>query len=274
MGIFGDNKGNPRWSRIILVPVILIVIVGSLLSTFITVPAGHRGVVIELGAVKERVLNEGFHTITPFVQSVQNMEVRTLKYEVPASAATKDLLDVAIIVAVNFHISESAVNEIYQKVGMDYENRIISPAVQEVVKATTAKFDAEELITKRPIVAQQIEQTLRERLQPRDIVVETVAIVNFEFPRQFNEAIISKQTAIQLKQKAENDLERIRVEAEQQVARARGEAQSIEIINLQLQKSPQYIQLIATQKWDGKLPLATGGVLPFIQIPTGTNKTE
>lgn len=267
MGVFVNKQGKINAARVLVIPIVFIISIILLFSTFITVPSGHRGVVVELGAVKQTVLGEGFHTITPFIQSVQNMEVRTRKYEVDASAATKDLLDVRATVAVNYHLSEGNVNKIFQTVGLGFEDRIIAPAVQEVAKSTIAKFDAEKLITERALVKLQIEELLKERLLSRDILVEAISITNFEFPEKFNQAIIDKQTAVQLKQKAENDLERIKVEANQQVARAVGESESIRIINEQLLKSPQYIQFIATQKWDGKLPLATGGVLPFIQIP-------
>lgn len=258
-----------RLGRAFAVPIVLIVLIWLLFSTFVTVPAGSRGVVVELGAVKDRILGEGFHTVTPFVQSIQLMNVRTQKYEVDSSAATKDLLDVNAKIAVNYHLDDKAVNKIFQTLGLQFESNVIAPAVQEVIKSITAKFDAEELITKRAVVSQQIEQTLKERLFERGIVVEGISIVNFEFPKQFNEAITSKQTAVQLKLKAQNDLERIKVEAEQQVATAKGEAEAIRVINEELQKSPQYVNLLAVQKWDGVMPLATGGgVLPFIQIPT------
>jgi regulator of protease activity HflC (stomatin/prohibitin superfamily) len=250
---------------------LLVLVVGLwiLFSIVVIVPAGNRGVLMTWGAVQDPVLNEGIHFIMPVAQSVQIMEVRTQKYEVPASAATMDLLDVQTTIAVNFHLDPKVTNKIYQEIGMDYEGRLIAPAVQEVTKANTATFNAQELITSRPIVKQKIDDALRIRLQERGIIVETISITDFKFPAQFNDAITSKQTAIQLKQKAENDLERIKVEAQQAVAQATGQSQSIEIINEQLKKSPQYIQYLATTKWDGKLPYATSGT-PLIQLPTYT----
>ncbi len=256
--------------RAIWTIIVVVFLAAILFSSFTIVPAGHRGVVLRLGAVEDRVLGEGFHMIIPFIQTVEKMEVRTQRYDSKATAATKDLLDVNTNVAVNYHLSEKAVNKLYQEIGLDYEERVIAPAVQEVVKATTAKFDAEKLVTERASVKEQIEQSLKDRLSSRDVFVETISITDFTFPKQFNDAITDKQTAIQLKLKAENDLERIKVEAQQAVAQAEGQAQSIEVINTQLQKSPQYIQYMATQKWDGKMPLAVGsGALPFIQIPAG-----
>ena len=267
MGIFKDEKENIRLGRVLLVPVLIIFFLWLVFSSFVTVQPGHRGVIVELGAVQDRVLGEGFYTITPFVQHVEMIEVRTQKYEKDAAATTVDLLDVKTTVAVNYHLSEGEVNRMFQTVGLGYEDRLIAPAVQEIVKSVTARFDAEKLVTQRESVKQKIETSLRDRLGERGIIVETISITNFEFPIQFNQAITDKQTAVQLKQKAENDLQRIEVEARQTKAKAEGEAAAIKAVNEELLKSPQYIQYLAVQKWDGVMPKATGGALPFIQIP-------
>jgi regulator of protease activity HflC (stomatin/prohibitin superfamily) len=268
MGFWWDEENNmPRYSRIIAVPILLIFVIWFLLSAFVTVPAGNRGVIVELGAVQTNVLGEGFHTVAPFIQSVTMMEVRTQKYEVDATASTKDLLDVTTKVAVNFHLDPSYVNVVYQNISLDYESRVIAPAVQEIVKASTAKFNAEELITQREIVRDQIEQALRNKMETRNIVVESISIVNFMFPSAFNDAITAKQTAVQRALEAQNKLEQIKFEAQQAVQKANGEAQAIEIINQQLIKSPQYISYLATQKWSGNLPTVVGGATPFVQIP-------
>lgn len=264
---YNEREEHSNIGRIIAVPVIMIIGIIFFFSTFVTVPAGTRGVVVELGAVKPDILGEGFHTIVPFTQSVEIMDVKTQKYEVDATASTKDLLDVTTKVAVNFHIDPTKVNTIYQTIGVDYESRVIAPAVQEIVKATTAKFDAEALITQRETVKQQIESALKERLASRNIIVETISIVNFAFPPAFNEAIINKQTAVQKALEAQNKLQQIQFEAQQAVAKANGDAQAIEIINQQLIKSPQYINYLAVNRWNGVMPLATSGALPFINIP-------
>lgn len=267
---YDDKEQHARIGRIVMIPIVIIILLWFFLSVFVTVPPGNRGVVVELGAVKPDVLGEGFHTIAPFTQSVQIMEVRTQKYEVDATASTKDLLDVTAKVAVNFHLDPAAVNHIYQDIGLDYENRVIAPAVQEIVKATTAKFNAEELVTQREVVRDQIEQALKTKMQIRSILVESISIVNFDFPQSFNDAIQAKQVAVQRALEAQNKLEQIKFEAQQAIEKANGEAQAIEIINLQLIKSPQYISYVAVNKWNGILPQVTGGGIPLVNIPAGT----
>lgn len=251
-----------------------------LLNPIVIVPAGYQGVVKTWGAATD-VMSPGFNLKIPIAQDIEMMETRTIKYDTPASAATKDLLDVETQIAVNYHLLDGSVSEIYQSVGISYQERLIVPAVQETVKAVTAKFDAEQLVKERAVVKLAIDNNLKERLAERKIIVETVSITDFKFPEKFNQAIIDKQTAVQLKQKAENDLERIKVEAEQARAQAEGQANAkieiakadataIDIINQQLLKSPTYIDFLAVQRWNGILPAVTGGATPFVNIDTIT----
>ncbi len=269
--IFDDKTGELKIRNLILtiaVPALLIVLIWVVLSTFVTIDAGHRGVVLKWGEVQERVLSEGLWTITPIAERVVSLDVRTQKYEAFATAASKDLQDTTTTVAVNYHLDPSTVNTLYREIGIEYGGIIIQPTIQEVVKASTAKFTAEELITQRPKVKEDIELGLEERLNSRGIVVETVSITDFRFSSQFTQAIEQKVTAQQLALKAQNDLERIKIEAQQKIEVAKGDAESIRVIQEQLSESPDYIEFLATQKWDGKLPLATGGTVPFIEIPT------
>jgi len=237
-----------------------------LFSVFVIVPAGHRGVPMWLGQVEDRTFGEGFYFIVPLAEKVAITEVRTLKYEADATAASKDLQDAMTKVALNYHLTATRVNEIYQTLGPAYADTYVSPAIQEVVKASTAEFTAEELITKRPMVKQTIENGLKARLEPRGIMVETVSITNFQFSELFSQAIEAKVSAEQDALKAKNILERIIIEAEQKVAAARGDAESISIVEKTLKDSPNYINWLKVQKWNGELPQVTSGI-PFIEIP-------
>ena len=256
--------GAGKYIVALLMLVILIILA---LNFIVIVGPGQRGILLEFGRVTGEVFGEGLHFITPIVNSVPIMDVRTQKFETDSTAASKDLQDTHTKVALNYHLDPEKVYGIYQTLGPGYADRYIAPAILEVVKASTAKFNAEELITQRPVVKDTIEEGLKNRLNPRSIVVETVSITDFQFSKQFTEAIESKVTAQQLALKAQNDLERIKIEALQAIEKAKGEAEAIRIINIQLETSPKYIEFLATQKWDGKLPIATGTSTPFIQIP-------
>jgi len=235
-------------------------------GTFGTIGAGERGVLLQFGAVKDKVFEEGLYFKVPFIQKVVKIDVKIQKDEVPASASSKDLQIITSKIAINYHLSPDKVNNIWQDVGRDYNARIIAPSIQEAVKSVTAKFTAEELIVKREEIKDQIKINLAERLIKNNIIVDEINITAFDFSQSFNEAIESKVTAEQLKLKAEMDLERIKVEASQRVAESEGKATAIRIEAQALSANPRVVELRWIEKWDGKTPTYWGGASPFIGI--------
>jgi regulator of protease activity HflC (stomatin/prohibitin superfamily) len=256
------------------------VIVIILSQSVVIVQAGHRGVVLYLGAVENRILGEGVHFIIPFVEQVVQLEVRTLKYQAEATAASNDLQQVQSVIALNYHLNPADVNQVYQQLGPDYADRVIAPTIQESVKASVAKYDAEELITKRAIVKDVIANTIRNSLSAKDIVVETIFITDFKFSDAFSNQVEDKVVAYQKYLTELNNLRGIQVVANQTVvqaqaqakaniAKANGESQAIRIITSQLRQDPQYLQWQSINKWNGQLPYSFGGqgAIPFFQLP-------
>lgn len=251
--------------------IVIVFILITLFGTYYTIGAGERGVLTTWGRPDQVSIEPGLHFKIPFVQGIEKFSVQTLKYEANATAASKDLQTVHTKVAVNYHLLPSAVPQIYTQLGYNYEDRVIQPAVQEVVKATTVLFSAEELVTKREIVKDQIQSSLMIRLAKENIIVEAVSITNFDFSESFNQAIEAKVTAQQQKQKAEMDYQRIQVEVKSKVAEAQGQAQALE-----MQKNavtPELVRLReiemqskAVEKWDGKMPQVTSGAMPFFNV--------
>ena len=267
----------------VAIAIVILIIVGVVVTASVKiVDSGHRGVLLHWNAVDltSPPLDEGLHFVVPFQDEVVNIEVRTLKYANDARSASKDLQTVETTVTVNYHPDKESVHRLYKNLGLDYENRVIQPAIEETVKQVTANYNAEELITKRPLVKADIESSIRDRLNQFDVVTEVISITDFEFSPLFAQAIESKVEAEQKALKAENDLRRIEVEALQReanaiglananIAEAKGEAEAIAIINNALAENPNYLEWLKTQAWDGKLPLVVGeGGTPFIQIPT------
>jgi len=269
-------------AKALIIGVIVLIIIGVVVSASVQiVDSGNRGVLLHWNAVdtSNLPLEEGLHFVVPFQDSVVNMEVRTLKFVKSTSSASKDLQTVTTEVTVNYRPSPTSIHTLYKEVGLQYESRVIQPAVEEVVKQVTARYNAEELITKRPQVKADIEQEITTRLNVYNIITDVISITDFQFSTLFAQAIESKVEAEQKAQKAENDLIRIEVEARQleaqaeglaaaNIAEANGEAAAIQIINQALAENPNYLEWLKTQAWDGKLPLVVGeGGTPFIQIP-------
>lgn len=266
--------GNASLARKIGAGLVLLFVLWSL-APFAVVPAGYRGVLTTFGKVDDVVYGEGIHFRWPVAQTMHLVDVRIQKGEGDGEAASRDMQVVHTKVAVNYHLKPERVAATFREVGDlgAVESRLILPAVQEAVKASTAKYTAEELITKRPEVRDAVRLALHDRLDKHDVVVDEFSIVNFQFSKSFTEAIEAKSTAEQLKLKAERDLQRIRVEAEQKVVNAEAEAKSLAMQKQQVTADLLRLREIenqrrAIEKWDGRLPTyAAGGSVPFIQLP-------
>jgi prohibitin 2 len=273
---------------VILAAIVTFAVIIIILSeSVVIVQAGHRGVVLYLGAVENRVLGEGVHFVIPFAEQVVQLEVRTLKYQAEATAASNDLQQVQTVIALNYHLNPADVNKVYQQLGPDYADRVIAPTIQESVKASVAKYNAEELITKRAIVKDVIANTIRNSLSAKDIVVETIFITDFKFSDAFSSQVEDKVVAFQKYLTELNNLRGIQVVANQTVvqaqaqakaniAKASGESQAIKIITSQLRQDPQYLQWQAINRWNGQLPFSLGGqgAVPFFQLPQSQSRSS
>src|SRR3972149_9240194 len=216
-------------------PLKTLIIIGAVaifllfLRPWVQVGAGERGIVMNFGAVQKVVLAEGLHFRIPVMQEVVIMDVKVQKALTDAEASSADLQDVSSRVALNYHVAPDKANIVYQRIGIQFKERIIDPAILEVVKAVTAKYSAEELITKRPAVSEAMRMALMDRLIANNIAVDAFSIVIFSFSKVFTEAIEAKQTAEQLALKAKRDLDRIKIEAEQKITAARAEAEGLRL---------------------------------------------
>src|SRR4030067_150404 len=177
------------------VPLRLALIIGAILvvilffGPWVQIGAGERGIVLNFGAVQNEVLNEGLHFRVPVMQRVAIMDVKVQKAVTDATSASADLQDVTSSVALNYHVIPDKANVVYQTIGIHFKERIIDPAIQEVMKAVSARYSAEELITKRPAVSEAMRATLAERLLPHNIAVDAVSIIAFSFSEVFTAAI-------------------------------------------------------------------------------------
>ncbi|MCG8352450.1 MAG: prohibitin family protein [Chloroflexales bacterium] len=270
-------RGGTVASLIGLGVVALIAII-AITNSITIVDAGTRGVLKTFGEVTG-ILNEGLNYRVPFITSVTTVDVKTQRYGSSTSAASSDLQIVTTEVVINYRPEPSSVDQLVREIGTEYVDRVVEPALQEALKAATAEFTAEELITRRPEVSTAIQETLRERLSTRGITVEAVAITEFSFSEEFAREIEAKQVAEQAALRAQQELRRAQIEAQQQVARAEAEAEArLEIARaeaeaLRLQReviSPELLQLRFIERWDGILPRFLGGdtgMIPLVNIP-------
>ena len=239
------------------------------LESYVIVPAGHIGIQVTFGTVNQETLGEGLHFVNP-LSSVQNLDVRLVSAKLVGSAAgTKDLQQVHTDIVVNYRISGDRAAHIYKEFGLDLQDKVVMPFVNESFKAITAHYTSEELITKRDEVSAGIKQELSDKLGKYNIIVSDISLVNFGFSAEYQKAIEAKVIATQSKLQAEQDLARIEVEAKQTIAKAEGRAKAIQIETAAInsQGGQSYVQLKAIEKWSGNLPTTVaGGTIPFVNL--------
>lgn len=234
----------------------LVFFIGVIFQSFTVISAGHTGVQVTLGEVNPNTLSEGVHFVNP-ISNVKNVDVRLQRANLNnASAGTKDLQQVHTDIVINYRMNAKKVPHIFKEFGLDVDTKVLGPAMNESFKSVTGHYTSEELVTKRQEVSDAIQQRLAEKLAPFDITVQNISLVNFGFSKSYQDAIEAKVIATQQKQKAEQDLERIKVEAASRIAQAKGEAEAIAIQAQAIQSNggQQYVQLQWIEKWDGKLP--------------------
>jgi regulator of protease activity HflC (stomatin/prohibitin superfamily) len=225
-------------------------------SAFTVISAGHTGVQVTFGEVNMTPLSEGVHFVNP-LSSIKDVDVRLQKSQLSgASAGTKDLQQVHTDIVVQYRLNAAKVPHIYKEFGLNVDDKVLGPGINEAFKSITGHYTSEELITKRDEVSMSITEHLRTKMAPFNIDVSGVSLVNFGFSADYQKAIESKVIATQNKLKAEQDLERIKVEANSRIAQAKGEAEAISIQAQAIQSNggANYVQLQWIEKWDGKLP--------------------
>lgn len=245
-----DKKKRHFFIKIIL-SIVLIVII---FFPFVVVNAGERGVLMKFGEVQAEILGEGLHLVIPIVNTVQKLSIRVQKQEISAEASSKDLQEVYTDVALNWHILPEEVNLIYQEIGNELQviDKILNPAIEEVLKAVMAKYTAEEIITKRGEVKAGVDKLLTTRLTDYHVVVDDISLVHVHFSQRFSDAVEAKQIAEQEAKRSEFVALKAVKEAEAKVNLARGEAEAQRLIKETL--TPDILRKQTIEKWDGQLP--------------------
>ncbi len=259
--------------KTVLIVLILLVIVVLAASSVVIVQAGHTGVVVTLGKVDETVWQEGLHFKIPLIQEVVMIDNRITKLEVDTEAFSKDLQTVSTTLAINYRVDTSKSYSIYKNIGKDYEAVLVVPAVNEVLKSTTALYTAEESVTNRTLVSDGLIEGLNAKLNEIGLYVTDVNIINFDFSEAYITAIEEKQVAQQQLLKAETEkqtaITNAEAEAESTKIRAEAEAEANRILAESV--TPELVEYYKIEKWNGQLPMVSGEATPIIDMSTITS---
>lgn len=267
------KKPNPRTLGIIVVLVVILIVAWS---TFVIVPAGHRGVVLWWGSVEKRIMGEGLNFIVPLAERVIKVDVKVQPHPFrQIDASSKEYQNVKMTGMMNFHIDPAFVNDLYQKVGLDFADKVIDPAFNDFVKEVVPTYPIGEILPKREEIRKRAMTKLGENLERYHIIVDDIYFADIRFSTGYEGAIEAKQVAQQQVETQRQVLAQREIEAQQKVATAKGEAESILVVaqgqakaNDALSKSitPILVQYKGIEKWTGVLPQVSGGAVPFVDL--------
>ena len=267
----------------LLIVALLIFIIGW--GTFVLIPAGHRGVVLLWGSVENRIMGEGLNFKTPMAESVIKVDVRVQPHPFrEIDASSKEYQMVKMTGMMNFHIDPTYVNDLYQKVGLDFADKVIDPAFNDFVKEVVPTYPIGEILPKREEIRKRAMTKLGDNLSRYHIIVDDIYFASIRFSTGYEGAIEAKQVAQQQVETQKQVLAQREIEAQQKVATAKGEAESILVVAqgqakandvLSRSISPILVQYKGVEKWNGILPQVSGGVVPFIDLSKmGSAATE
>ena len=230
--------------------ILVAVVLGVALCTRV-VPVGHIGIVTSFGKIINGTLDPGLHFVMPW-HSVVPMDCRVQNTSETTECFSKDLQLVTVKIAVLTVLTKEKATQVYSTVGLQYLEQV-KPRVFEILKQHVSRYEAETLIESREKIRDEVFKACQERLS--DIVgMQDFVVVNIDFSDEFQRAIEKKQVALQDSLRAENELKKAKIEAEQAIETAKGEAEALKVRGEALQANPAVAQLEAIKKWDGKAP--------------------
>ncbi len=273
IGTMEIKKPSSKNVGVILILLVLLIL---LWGTFVIIPAGHRGVVLWWGSVEKRIMGEGLNFKVPIAETVIKVDVKVQPHPFKEiDAASKEYQMVKLTGMMNFHIDPSYVNELYQKVGLDFANKVIDPAFNDFVKEVVPIYQVTEVLPKREEIRKRAMAKLGDNLARYHIIVDDIYFANIRFSPEYERAIEAKQVAQQQVETQRQILAQREIEAQQKVATAKGEAESIQVVaqgqakaNEALARSisPILVQYKSIEKWNGILPQVSGAAMPFIDL--------
>lgn len=273
------RQGNAIKRWIVLAIVVILLLILGFSSTY-TISEGYIGVKYRFGKIVADDLQPGLNFKLPLVETVSRVDIREQIYESSTSAYTRDTQTVENLqFKLNYYYDQSQLSNIIRNIGIgNVESKLVIPQLMSIVKNEIGQFRAEELIQNRTVVQENIEDKIGESLQQNGIIVTAFALENVDFEDGFEEAVrakvVAEQDALKMQNKTKETEELARqmviqaeAEAESQKIEAEAQAYNIQVIQEQLNASPQYLEYQKIQKWNGQFPQVMGdGVNPFVVL--------
>lgn len=283
MNFFVDKNDNLRFGRIITIGILGALSIFTICDSCTKVDTGCTGAKVFMGSVQNDAFDAGFHFKVPYICNVVEINNKVQKVEINAGSTSKDLQSIDSVLAVNYHLAKESSIEMYKNIGLNYEDTILQPAIQEATKSVMAGYRAEELIQSRGVVSNAIIDEISKKVNDYGIIIDEFNITNFSFSKAFDEAIEQKLVAEQNKMKAateneqrvaaaeadaaeakaraegEADAARIKAEGEAEAIKAKADAQAEANKKIANSLTPELIEQNKIDKWSGTVPQTVVG---------------
>jgi prohibitin 2 len=243
-----------------LVGVALLIFVAVIMAssgTYVVKP-GYRGVEVTMGEVSRAFKPEGFGLKAPLITTITQISIRQQTAEDKAECYSSDLQQITVDLKVLFRIPESSVVKLFQDYFGDPFQSLVAPRVQEALKEVAALQSAEQIVKNREQIKTRSLEIARRKLGQL-LVIEDIVIQNISLTKELEHAIEAKMVQEQEASKSKYFQQRVQIEADTAIIRAKGEAESILIRGDALKKNPAFVDLQIVDKWDGITPAVIGG---------------
>lgn len=236
----------------VILGIVILFVTITFFQSFKTIPTGYVGIKTRFGKVQNTMIYEGINFKAPYIEKIVKIDCRTQKIETTSESSTKDLQTVNVKIALNYNVNKNTANKLYQEVGTDYQNIIVQPAILESIKSVMARYNAEELITKRSEVSVAIQEQLSSKINEKGFNITDFNITNIDFSAEYNKAIETKAVKQQEVETAKYELEKQKIQNEKEIAEAEKDAKVMELQNNQITDNTLKLKII--EKWNGQLP--------------------
>ena len=263
--ISGDSVNALRVIAVIAIPVVVLILFAV---SFRVVPVGHALVIFNTITKGFRLGRQGITFVPPFISATADYDLRRLEYTMSGISGegrksqiddslwspTKEGLQVGIDLTVWHHVDPARVVTIHQKIGPDYEEKIIRPAVRSVIRLVISEYPVMDVYSsRRAQIQDEINRKIKSLVEKDGFMIDEVVLRDVRFTPEFAKAIEAKQIAQQSAEQMKYTLEKEQKEAERKVIEAQGRANAIQVINKALAQNPNYIKYLYVDKLSDKI---------------------